>query len=102
MFHASMKLVGIAVLAFGAVVFAAAAQQQAAKPAVPNGCPVAALGIDPQEEKALVDRYGDPLPPGAVARLGTWRFRGNSWIKQAAVVPGGKQLLALDEAIILW
>src|SRR5260370_42505874 len=28
------------------------------------------------EEKPAVDRFGDPLPPGAIARLGTTRWRG--------------------------
>jgi WD40 repeat protein len=51
-----------------------------------------------------VDRHGDPLPPHALARLGTLRFRGATGLLQAAAVPGGKQVLGLGFAstIVLW
>jgi WD40 repeat protein len=50
------------------------------------------------------DRYGDPLPPHAVARLGTLRFRGIHNVYQAASVPGGKQILGMGcgPTVILW
>ncbi len=59
----------------------------------------------PLLEKPALDRPGDPLPPGALARLGTWRFRANHWIDQATVVPGGRYLLGLGlqtPTVILW
>src|SRR5262249_37848283 len=51
-----------------------------------------------------MDQHGDPLPPHAVARLGTLRFRWPTGIVQAAAVPGGKQLLGLGfaQTVALW
>lgn len=46
------------------------------------------------EEKSAqrVDRYGDLLPPGAIARLGTLRFRVDAWIEALAFAPDGKAI----------
>jgi hypothetical protein len=44
--------------------------------------------------KVPVDAFGDPLPPGAVARLGTVRFRTADFPKQLAVSPDGKRVVS--------
>jgi RNA polymerase sigma factor (sigma-70 family) len=60
----------------------------------------------PEDQRAKTDRYGDPLPPGAIARLGTVRLRPGS-TDLLAYRPGGKRLLTVSHAeqgpsICLW
>ena len=49
------------------------------------------------------DRYGDPLPEGAVMRLGSLRLRNEAPILTAAFTPDGKTLAACDaNSISFW
>jgi len=59
-------------------------------------CVVAALADEPKAKVAL-DRYGDPIPHGAIARLGTARMRLHG---QMRVLPDGKTLLVADDTAI--
>ncbi|MGH7169830.1 MAG: sigma-70 family RNA polymerase sigma factor, partial [Gemmataceae bacterium] len=45
-----------------------------------------------KEEQPRTDRYGDPLPPGVVARFGTVRLRHPNWVNGVAFTPDGKTL----------
>jgi WD40 repeat protein len=55
--------------------------------------------------KPREDRYGDPLPPGAIARLGTVRFRHPGAVHAVAFSEDGKLLAASSDdrcMVVIW
>jgi RNA polymerase sigma factor (sigma-70 family) len=94
-----LKLKGIGLGLFLAVASLGAglALLRAPEPETPAPVAPAALPVQAKDETRR-DRYGDPLPPGAVARLGTLRFRAASWIEALAFAPDGKKIAVSSRA----
>jgi WD40 repeat protein len=91
-------LLAAAVTAVGAAAHCVLAAKSSG-PEQPAQLPPPAL-----REAARVDRYGDPLPAGAVARLGTIRLRHQQMTDSVAFSPGGKFLASsgFEDTIRLW
>jgi RNA polymerase sigma factor (sigma-70 family) len=66
-----------------------------------------AAGQPPKVENLHTDRYGDPLPRGAINRLGTARFRQNEFddghaISRLFYSPDGEKLVTVSSAVTTW
>jgi WD40 repeat protein len=90
-----VKGAAVLVLAAGLTVLGAGAlARQALLPRPEEPQPGAAAPAPAAAERPRTDRYGDPLPPGALARLGTVRFRHGDQIYSLALSPDGKTIAA--------
>jgi WD40 repeat protein len=62
---------------------------------------VALAPADAADPVPRTDLFGDPLPPGAVARLGTTRYRVRGWHQQVFLSPDGNTVIGKGEEGIL-
>jgi RNA polymerase sigma factor (sigma-70 family) len=75
----------------------------AAQPGAAPPAPVAVAAKPADAGRPATDRYGDPLPEGALARLGTLRFRHEWSVSCAALAPDGRTVAAGgNQTIRLW
>jgi WD40 repeat protein len=99
---------GILILGLASFAVASAAAQVGTKPSAPQfPAPLKAQGdFKPAvwPGAGRLDVFGDPLPPQAIQRLGTSRFRHGSRILSAVFSPNGRILAAGggDDPVRLW
>ena len=63
----------------------------------------AASAAGPPIPAPRLDRYGDPLPPGAVARIGTLRLQTEGRVDALGFSADGREVLcAGDGALVAW
>src|SRR3954468_14223658 len=59
------------------------------------------LAIGPVVAEERVDLAGDPLPQGAISRIGTTRYRIREWHQQVFLTPDGMTVIAKGEGNLL-
>jgi len=52
---------------------------------------------EPAAQPARLDRYGDPMPEGAIARLGTIRLRHTDYLADVVYCPDGKTVASIGD-----
>jgi RNA polymerase sigma factor (sigma-70 family) len=68
-----------------------------------GGAPAAGAPPAPRAPAARTDRHGDPLPEGAVARLGTVRFNHGDMLNALYFAPDGKTIISQGSGSVrLW
>ena len=102
------SLVAVVLLALGAggavLVASQLRSSPAIEPATQTGPIVAGQPVEEPRRRERLDVHGDPLPEGAVARLGTSRFNHGTNINDTMYTPDGKGLLTFgyDGFVRVW
>lgn len=101
-------MVGIAAGGFGSFAYPRLAARRETETQTEEPKPPAQASVLPrtpaEQPLSRTDLYGDPLPHGAVARLGTVRFRHPFWVSGLAFTPDGKTLASAcwDGSVRFW
>jgi RNA polymerase sigma factor (sigma-70 family) len=92
-------LIGCAMTAAGLAVSQAPPEKQSE-----NKAEAPAPSRPAEEKRVRKDRYGDPLPAGAIARLGTLRLRHSNMTADAVFTPDSKTVIVSDGAgdVVFW
>ncbi|HEY7154651.1 MAG TPA: sigma-70 family RNA polymerase sigma factor [Gemmataceae bacterium] len=106
MLTAKLKLGAIVIVMLGCFATAAGLAtrgEPAAKPSE-NKAEAPAQPRSAENKQVRKDRYGDPLPEGAIARLGTVRLRHDDMVYSVVFSGDGKTAIASDSAgfIVFW
>jgi RNA polymerase sigma factor (sigma-70 family) len=97
-----LKLALFTVLSVGLLGFAAGGTDL--EPARAVAAPVQEVAIQPEPKPATTDAFGDPLPEGARARLGTVRWRHGAAVTFIALLPDQQTAVtaANDRFVRVW
>ncbi|HTU90844.1 MAG TPA: sigma-70 family RNA polymerase sigma factor [Gemmataceae bacterium] len=90
----AMSLVIVSALGFGAFHVMQAEPNQEAPAQAKDSAAKSPPSPTAEKPQPRLDRYGDPLPPGAIRRFGTLRLRHNYLMLHLAFTPDSKQLIA--------
>jgi RNA polymerase sigma factor (sigma-70 family) len=98
-----VKLTVLAVLTFGVLGLGAAVVPTLAPPDLPDKGLIEGRKEEVQK-LAVTDQFGDPLPAGAIARVGTIRWRHDRVVDFAEFLPDGKSVITVgnDLTIRVW
>jgi RNA polymerase sigma factor (sigma-70 family) len=99
-----LKIAVLAVLAVALLGLATGTWPRVAADRAGSAGPPAVSALQAKEAQSAKDAFDDPLPDGAVARLGTVRWRHAGPIYFAAFLPGGNTVLSAgaDRTVRVW